>query len=77
MMKVLFGQDACQSGLGRVRLRGLDYDLMIRCSQIVAWCQGAMAMSCSIFAVMARTSFKNESGRLRRGHNPGRWEPTV
>ncbi len=35
-MEVLFAQDACQSGLGRVRLRGLDYDLMIRCSQIVA-----------------------------------------
>ena len=34
--EVLFDQDVCQSGLGRVCLRGLDYDLMIRCGKITA-----------------------------------------
>ena len=31
MRKVLFAQGAYKSGLGRVCLRGPDYDLMIRC----------------------------------------------
>ena len=62
MRKVLFAQGAYRSGLGRVCLRGPDYDLMIRCIQITAYCQDAMAMSRDILAVMARTSFKNERG---------------